>query len=284
MPLAVPDVFPVSVTGRSCRRSSKSRDDFLASHFSTLPLGVGTPMPDTGTLICLPCPPETLCTARNTLLRSRRLMSLSTMSVSSPRLHGRIRSGAGRRGCRVGGLVGEGRRGTSAGSSTGPGRPCSSWWRWRTKASASRAVQGVAALAQVGAGLLVLDVPVQAHAHAAEGVDDAHEAGEADLRVVVDAQPGVLLDGADQQFGAAVGEGRVQFVLPRPLWSCRSRVEAAGQGDPGVARQADHRGAVGAGVQQHHRVGAPPADDAGVQVLHCPSAESPSRLSEPTMR
>jgi hypothetical protein len=47
-----------------------------------------------------------------------------------------------------------------------------------------------------------------------QGVDHVQEAGEVDLGVVVDGQPGGLLDGPDQQAGAAEGEGGVDLAGP----------------------------------------------------------------------
>ena len=89
------------------------------------------------------------------------------------------------------------------------------------------AVQGLLARLEVGAGLLVLEGLRDVDLHAADRVHDVGEAGEADLGVVVDAQAGVVLDGADQQLGAVLRVRRVQ-LHPAAL----RREELAGLASP----------------------------------------------------
>ena len=74
------------------------------------------------------------------------------------------------------------------------------------------AVEDLAALLEVDAGLLVVHVELHADVDAADAVDDGGEPAEADLDVAVDVQVGDLLDGLDQQVRAAEGEGGVDLV------------------------------------------------------------------------
>ena len=119
------------------------------------------------------------------------------------------------------------------------------------------AVQNLASLLEVGAGLLVLQVPVETHPYAADRVDEVHEAREADLRVMVDPQTGVVLDGAGEHLGAAHRERGVELVLRGAEVLTGPGTGEAGHGQPGVTRQAHHGRAVRAGVQKDHRVGTP---------------------------
>ena len=57
----------------------------------------------------------------------------------------------------------------------------------------------MAAGGQVDARVVVVHHLVQAHAHAANVADHIREAAKTDLRVVVDAQPGIRFNGPDQQ-------------------------------------------------------------------------------------
>ena len=65
------------------------------------------------------------------------------------------------------------------------------------------AVQLLAARGQVDAGERVGDRLRRTHRHSADGVDQPCEAVESDLGVVVEPDPGRLLDGLRQQRGAA---------------------------------------------------------------------------------
>ena len=73
------------------------------------------------------------------------------------------------------------------------------------------AVGVLAALLDVQPGVLVLQRLLRADLDAAERVDHLDEAAEADLDVVVDLQPGGLLDRLHQQLGAAEGIGGVDL-------------------------------------------------------------------------
>src|ERR1019366_4762610 len=66
-----------------------------------------------------------------------------------------------------------------------------------------RAVEGLASLVQVQSRRWIVQRHRDAHAHAADRIDDAHEAAEADAHVVVDAQARYVLHGLVQQSGTA---------------------------------------------------------------------------------
>ena len=119
------------------------------------------------------------------------------------------------------------------------------------------AVGLLAALRDVEVGVGVLHRGARADLHTTHGVDHADEAAEADLDVVVDADAGLVLEGADEQLGAAVGEGGVDLVA---LAVARDRDDRVA-GD-----RHQHVGAV-AGVEQHDRVGALPDLAAGAELL-----------------
>ena len=107
-------------------------------------------------------------------------------------------------------------------------------------------VQGLTAqLVLVEAGVLVAYRPVEVHRHAAHCVDDALEAPEVDLDVVVDVDPEVGLQGVDQGLRSAPGVRGVDPLLgpaghDRDPQVPREREEVDGLGhrvDPG-----DHDG------------------------------------------
>jgi hypothetical protein len=100
---------------------------------------------------------------------------------------------------------------------------------------------------EVGVAVLQPVAGVVAQGDPAEGVDHLQEAGEVDLGVVVDGQPGRLRDRLDQQVGAAQGEGGVDLA--------GVAVDLGAQ----VTRQEDQHRPVppGAHVQDHDGVGAP---------------------------
>jgi hypothetical protein len=75
------------------------------------------------------------------------------------------------------------------------------------------AVEFLTACGQVDTGEGVADRFGGAHGHSADRVDQDGKAVEPDLGVVVDPDPGGLLDGLRQQRGAAEGVRRVDLVL-----------------------------------------------------------------------
>ena len=93
------------------------------------------------------------------------------------------------------------------------------------------AVELLAARGQVDAGERVADRFGRAHGHSADRVDEHGETVEPDLGVVVEPDPGGLLDGLRQQRRAAERERRVDLVLA-----------VAGDRHVGVARDGHHRG------------------------------------------
>ena len=115
------------------------------------------------------------------------------------------------------------------------------------------AVQLLAARRKVDTGERVGDRLRRTHRHPADGVDEPCESVELDLGVVVEAQPGRLLDGLGQQRRTADGERRVDLVgaVVRDLHIR-------------VPRDGNHRGRgirpQGGHVHKHDRVGVPVAD------------------------
>ena len=93
------------------------------------------------------------------------------------------------------------------------------------------AVELLTAGGQVDAGERVADRFGRAHGHSADRVDHDGEAVEPDLGVVVEPDPGGLLDGLRQQRGTADGERRIDLVLA-----------VAGDRHVGVPRDRHHRG------------------------------------------
>ncbi len=118
------------------------------------------------------------------------------------------------------------------------------------------AVQRAGAGRQVESRVTVLQRAGGAHPDAADLVDRAHEADEADFEVVVHAQPGQLLDRADHERGAAVRQRGVQLVGVRRVPPAAGLEVVRGQRGVGVARQADGGDPVPrlGHVQQQHRV------------------------------
>src|SRR5260370_41327401 len=86
----------------------------------------------------------------------------------------------------------------------------------------------MAARGHAQAAVGVMDCERQADVDPAERVDDLDETEEVDLDVVIDDQPGGLLDGPDHQSRPAEPEGGVDLVHA-----------VAGNVDPGVPRQAE---------------------------------------------
>ena len=131
-----------------------------------------------------------------------------------------------------------------------------------------RPVGLLAALLHVEVRQLVLHVLLRADLHAADGVDHVDDAAEADLDVVVDADPGVLLDRLHQQLRAAVGVGGVDL-----------RGAVAGDVDRRVAGDRHQQVRAGAGVQQHDRVGALADRVAGAELLALLGAQAGPRVA-----
>ena len=94
-------------------------------------------------------------------------------------------------------------------------------------------------------GVLVLDGGREVHGDAAQRVDHAREPGEVHGDVVVDGDPEVLLNGLDQQVGPAV-VGGIDAV------HARDPAVVAGDVDPEVARDGEHRDRLGRGVEAGH--------------------------------
>jgi hypothetical protein len=70
----------------------------------------------------------------------------------------------------------------------------------------------VAAFLPVKFALLVLHGVVEAELNAANGIDNPLNPTEANLNVVVDGQVGEVLNGFNEQWSTAEGEGRVDLV------------------------------------------------------------------------
>jgi len=117
---------------------------------------------------------------------------------------------------------------------------------------------------QVGVAVVQAAAAAVAEGDAAEGVDHLQEAGEVDLGVVVDGQPGRLPNGPDQEAGAAEGEGGVDLG------------GAAVDGGPQVPRQRQHHRPVpvGAEVQDHDGVGAPAGHLHGLDAAELAAAQA----------
>nr|WP_059007261.1 hypothetical protein [Streptomyces specialis] len=101
------------------------------------------------------------------------------------------------------------------------------------------AVQPAGAGRQVETGVLVAQRDRGAQLHAAHLVHRAHEAGEADLQVVVDADAGHVLDGAHHERRTAVRERRVELVGVRRVVGAGDGEGVLGEFGVGVAGQAD---------------------------------------------
>ena len=125
------------------------------------------------------------------------------------------------------------------------------------------AVGLLAALLHVEVGLRVLHGGLRADLDAADGVDHVDEAAEADLDVVVDADPGRELEGLHEQLGPAVGERGVDLgdAVARHLQQA-------------VARDRHQQVGARPGVQQHDRVGAPALALAGAELQLLLAAEA----------
>ena len=93
------------------------------------------------------------------------------------------------------------------------------------------AVELLTTCGQVDAGERVADRFGRAHGHSADRVDHDGETVEPDLGVVVEPDPGGLLDGLRQQRRPAFGERRIDLVLA-----------VAGNRHVGVPRDGHHRG------------------------------------------
>ncbi len=74
----------------------------------------------------------------------------------------------------------------------------------------------LAALLDVQVRAAVVHPLCRADLHSTDGVDHVDEPGEADLDVVVDADAGVLLDGAHEQSGPPYAKAALIFVVPWP--------------------------------------------------------------------